>query len=129
MNKWVTLLTFEFPQDAQVAKLRLEADGIIVFLKDELTVQTDNFLSNAIGGVKLQVLEKDFEKAMATMIEGGFLPDPEEATPSAFWVFIDKLTKNSILKNLPHELRLIILVLLVILLVMIPVVVLTGAGR
>ncbi len=69
--KLVTVAIFPLPQDAYITKARLESEGIPVFLKDELTIQTDNFLSNAIGGVKLQVSESNVEAATAILIEQG----------------------------------------------------------
>lgn len=56
---FITVAIFHLPQDAYIIKARLESEGIPVFLKDEYSVQTENFLSNAIGGVKLQVDEND----------------------------------------------------------------------
>lgn len=44
-------------------KGRLESDGIKVFLKDNITIDTDPLVSNAIGGIKLKVLAEDEEKA------------------------------------------------------------------
>lgn len=63
MSKFITIKVFEYPHEAQIIKNKLESEGIYVFLKDELTVQTDNFLSHAIGGVKLQVKKEDVEKS------------------------------------------------------------------
>ena len=63
MEKLITLAKFELPQESYIIKSKMESEGIYVYLKDELTVQSDNFVSNAIGGVKLQVLEKDVEKS------------------------------------------------------------------
>jgi hypothetical protein len=42
-----------------MAKNYYESAGIDTFLRDELTAQVDNFYSNAIGGVKLQIKNKD----------------------------------------------------------------------
>ena len=50
MEHYVTIRAFTYPQDAYIIKGRLEAEGIDCFLKDELTVQADNFLTNALGG-------------------------------------------------------------------------------
>lgn len=58
-----TLATFQYPHEAAIVQGRLQALGLECFLKDELTVQAYHFLSNAIGGVKLQVKESDFERA------------------------------------------------------------------
>ena len=63
MTKLVTIATFEYPQHAYIIKSKLESEGIYVYLKDELTIQSDNFLSNAIGGVKLQVNKKEVLRA------------------------------------------------------------------
>lgn len=77
--KFVTVAVFPLPQNAYIIQSRLEAEGIQVFLKDELTVQTDNFLSNAIGGVKLQVSESNVEAATQILKEQGVeLPGASE---------------------------------------------------
>ncbi len=41
----------------------LEDVGIPVFVKDEFTILMNPLFSNAVGGIKLQVLEEDLEKA------------------------------------------------------------------
>ena len=51
-----TIARFQYSTEAQIIKGRLEADGIQVFLFDNLTIDTDPLVSNAIGGVKLKVL-------------------------------------------------------------------------
>ena len=58
-----TIARFEYSSEAQIIKGRLEADGIQVFLTDNLTIDTDPLVSNAIGGVKLKVLSEDAIKA------------------------------------------------------------------
>ena len=58
-----TIARFQYTTEAQIIKGRLEAEGIDVFLKDHLTIDTDPLVSHAIGGVKLQVLSKDAMKA------------------------------------------------------------------
>lgn len=60
----MTIATYDLPQDMIVAKAKLEANGIECFVKDELTAQVHNFLSHAMGGVKLQVLEKDVDRSV-----------------------------------------------------------------
>lgn len=54
---------FQYSSEAQIIKGRLEAEGIPVFLSDNLTIDTDPLVSNAIGGVKLKVLSQDALKA------------------------------------------------------------------
>lgn len=58
-----TIAIFEYSSEAQIIKGRLESDGIKVFLSDNLTIDTDPLISNAIGGVKLKVFSEDAEKA------------------------------------------------------------------
>ncbi|GAA4966441.1 DUF2007 domain-containing protein [Algibacter aquimarinus] len=58
-----TIARFQYSTEAQIIKGRLEADGIKVFLFDNLTIDTDPLVSNAIGGVKLKVLSTDALKA------------------------------------------------------------------
>ena len=62
--EFITIHIFQLPTEAHIAKALLESQGIDVFLKDEHTVQSHNFLSNAIGGVKLQVKEIDVDKGI-----------------------------------------------------------------
>jgi hypothetical protein len=54
-----TIARFQYSSEAQIIKGRLEADGIQVFLSDNLTIDTDPLVSHAIGGVKLKVLSTD----------------------------------------------------------------------
>tara|TARA_R110001606_G_scaffold202278_1_gene350314 strand:- start:128 stop:541 length:414 start_codon:yes stop_codon:yes gene_type:complete len=58
-----TIARFQYSTEAQIIKGRLEAEGIQVFLSDNLTIDTDPLVSNAIGGVKLKVLSTDALKA------------------------------------------------------------------
>ena len=62
-GKFKTIARFQYSTEAQIIKGRLEADGIQVFLSDNLTIDTDPLVSNAIGGVKLKVLSTDALKA------------------------------------------------------------------
>ncbi|MBU3028085.1 DUF2007 domain-containing protein [Zobellia galactanivorans] len=63
-EKFYTIASFEYPSDVQILKGKLESEGIPVFLKDEHTLNSDPLISNAIGGVKLQVYTEDKEKAI-----------------------------------------------------------------
>ena len=66
-NTFATIASFQYSTEAQIAKGRLEADGIQVFLSDNYTIDTDPLVSNAIGGVKLKVLSKDAVEARAIL--------------------------------------------------------------
>ncbi|MCM4166769.1 hypothetical protein KCTC52924_01620 [Arenibacter antarcticus] len=63
-TEFFTLATFEYVADVQILRGRLESDGIRVFLRDENTLNSDPMISNAIGGVKLQVYYTDKERAV-----------------------------------------------------------------
>lgn len=58
------IAVFQYSSEAQIIKSRLEAEGIEVFLFDQLTVDTDPLVSNAIGGIKLKVWAEDEPKAL-----------------------------------------------------------------
>lgn len=63
-EKFYQLASFEYAADVQIVKGKLESEGIPVFLRDENTLNSDPLISNAIGGVKLQVYSKDKERAL-----------------------------------------------------------------
>lgn len=65
MKEFFTIASSTYPADIQILKGKLESEGIAVFLRDENTINTDPLISDAIGGVKLQVYESDKEKAIA----------------------------------------------------------------
>ena len=68
-QKWVTVATFTYPHELLFLRGRLEAEGIECFTADENTVATDPLVSNAIGGIKLQVREEALEKTMKILDE------------------------------------------------------------
>ena len=55
----VTVQTFDNYFSASIILTRLQAEGVECYLKDENTVTIDPMLSNAIGGIKLQVKKED----------------------------------------------------------------------
>ena len=63
-SKWITIATFNMPYQAHLAKARLEAADIPVFLKDENLISIQQLYSPALGGVKLQVQGADVEEAL-----------------------------------------------------------------
>jgi hypothetical protein len=116
LEQYITIRTFTYPQDAFIIKGRLEAEGIECFLKDELTVQVDNFYTNALGGVKLQVRESDRDRAEEILTEAGYLHE-KDFRPSAFWKTVDSLTRSiPFLKLLPLELRAVVVLTTAVLL-------------
>ena len=62
-SKLVTVAKYCYPYEADLAKARLEAEGIPAFAADEHIVRLDWFYSNAVGGIRVQVAEHDAELA------------------------------------------------------------------
>src|SRR5438128_460302 len=65
----VTIAQCNLPVEAYAIRLRLESAGIAVVLADEFTVTMDWLLSNAIGGIKVQVPEEDVRRANRILAE------------------------------------------------------------
>lgn len=59
----ITISTYENAIEAEIAKGRLESEGIPAFVLDSHTVNINWALSNAMGGVRLSVRQSDFQKA------------------------------------------------------------------
>ena len=59
----VTIATFPGPVEAEIAKSRLESEGIPSFLGNELASGMMPFLKPGLGGVSLQVARDDVERA------------------------------------------------------------------
>ena len=66
-EEFKTVARYQYSAEAQIMKGRLEADGIQCFLPDVHTIDTDPLVSNAIGGVKLKVTEKDANAALEAL--------------------------------------------------------------
>ncbi|PSR55253.1 DUF2007 domain-containing protein [Adhaeribacter arboris] len=64
-NKLMTIATFPDAVKAQIMRGRLEAEGIPAFIADEHTLTNQPYLYMAYGGVRLQVMETDQERALA----------------------------------------------------------------
>lgn len=70
MNDNYTILdVFEYSAEANVIKMKLDSEGIQTMLMDEKTIDTDPLVSQAIGGVKLLVLNKDLDRAVEIYAE------------------------------------------------------------
>lgn len=66
-------MTFTFPAEVAVVKSKLQSEGIECKILDEHTVQVHNFLSQAIGGVRLQVAQSNLIKARMILEENGLI--------------------------------------------------------
>ncbi len=63
-NALVTVASFDEPYKANIAKIKLESEGIECFLSGENFVATYWLLSRAEGGIKLKVNEADSKAAI-----------------------------------------------------------------
>ena len=70
----VTVATFRFVHEAELAKLFLAGDKIQAFIMDAETVTMDWLLGNAIGNIKLQVATSQADRAEVLLEK--FRPDP-----------------------------------------------------
>ncbi len=97
MNNLKTIITFTLPQNALLAKGYLESEGIVTYIKDELTAQVNNFYSNAIGGVKLQVNEDDYENGIRLLEKGGYInAEDQKKEQKIEVVHLDKNTDKNV---------------------------------
>ncbi|MCS7046586.1 MAG: DUF2007 domain-containing protein [Gemmataceae bacterium] len=75
----VTLVKCSTAAQAHAIRVRLESEGIPVFLFDEYTIAMDWLLSNAIGGVKVQVPEPYLDRARSLLDRPDGDEDEKEA--------------------------------------------------
>lgn len=75
--KLIVLQRFDNYFFANITYTKLQDAGIDCFLRDENTVTVDPLISNAIGGIKLEVEESQFELAVELMkgAEAAYLND------------------------------------------------------
>lgn len=66
-----TLAAFNRPIDAHMLIAKLEGSGVPAFIRDEHMVTLDWLAANAIGGVKVDVADEDYDRAIAIMTAPG----------------------------------------------------------
>lgn len=67
MEELVTLATYQFAPQAELARVALEQEGISAFTPDANLVATNWLLANAVGYIKLQVPRSQAEAAWAIL--------------------------------------------------------------
>jgi hypothetical protein len=75
-----TIATFLTPEDAEVARLALEEEGISTSMEGATAVGMVWLWSNAVGGVKLQVPEADEARAREILARKAGIAEAAEAT-------------------------------------------------
>jgi hypothetical protein len=73
-NELVTIATFNTSPEMGLVRSKLDSEGIECFVKDELTTQT--YLTNVVGGMKLQVYAGDADRAKEIVKEMGVYNEP-----------------------------------------------------
>ena len=100
-NRLITIKTFNNYSELTLLQSLLESEGIECVVQDELSTQLSH-ISQAIGGVKLQVWLSDIEPAKKIMIEHGYLREEDEEKPSQLYLFVEKvLSKVGFKKTKP----------------------------
>jgi hypothetical protein len=80
-HNWITVASFADPVEANLTKNWLEEEGVSGFLEGEAMVGMAWFLTNAVGGIKLQVPERDAPRARDLLSQG--LPEQRQAVRDA----------------------------------------------
>lgn len=76
-NALEVIATFENALDAEMARGRLESEGIRAFVQDGNIVGANWTLSNAVGGVKVAVLAQDLQRAIEILADAGTHEDED----------------------------------------------------
>lgn len=74
----VTLQVFDTAIDAHILKNTLESEDIVCYIFDENIVTLNPLLNYAVGGIRLQVNEKDLDQAKAILNELNATPLTDE---------------------------------------------------
>jgi hypothetical protein len=63
LEKFTFLRRFQYSSEAIIYQGKLESEGVEVFLRDQITIDSNPFYSNALGGIRMFVKTEDFDKA------------------------------------------------------------------
>lgn len=74
----VTLRTYTSQSELAIVRSLLDSEGIETFVLNENLIQVQPFLSNAVGGIRLQVLEEDYDRANEVLTEVSLVHPPVE---------------------------------------------------
>lgn len=67
MKQFITLSTFTYQHEYSVLKLLLEQEQIRFFFENETMIGVFPFYSHALGGIRLKVHPKDYDKALRVL--------------------------------------------------------------
>jgi len=71
--------TFSWLDEAYIARATLEGHGVQAYIPDELTVSTRPLIGNALGGVRVQVEDEEYERALQILQLPPIPPPPAPA--------------------------------------------------
>lgn len=66
-DAFITVATFSHPFEAEVLRTKLESEGIRAFIRNQHIVRMNWLYSAAVGGVEVQVRERDVRRAREVM--------------------------------------------------------------
>lgn len=110
MDKMVEIARFPYPAEAQTLRSLLESEGVICYLKDELSTQILGGYAD-IGGVKVEIMEKDLPRALEIMEKGGY-PIETEEEPEQLKAISSFAEHIPFLKKLPLEKQIIVILVI-----------------
>ncbi|MCF6313625.1 MAG: hypothetical protein L3J39_14355 [Verrucomicrobiales bacterium] len=73
----LTIARFSTTEEAHLFRLRLAVGGVKAFILDEYMVQMDWLISNAIGGVRVQIADDDLELCQQILQEEPCEPEAQ----------------------------------------------------
>jgi hypothetical protein len=120
MKNWKVLISFDLPIAAHILKGRLETDGFSIKIRDEYTIQVNNFYSPAIGGVKLLVPEKEYKQARIQLLRYGVIEESEIDENTFLLKFEMFSSRLPFIGHLLFEFRLLIIVGVFLFCILIP---------
>jgi hypothetical protein len=111
MNNWVTIATFNYAHQAALLKGRIESEGLLCNIKDELIVNTNPLYSNAIGGVKVQVRDCDVQNVIPLLKELGYNVEADASFEKLVTKVVRFTQKIPVINKYPLERRYTLLML------------------
>ena len=97
-DELVTIKTFFYDADTLLYEPQFQNAEIFYFLKDQKSVAIDPLVSNAIGGIKLQVKREDVEKGLVLVAE---IEKGRAESESERIIAIDDKVFESVLEECP----------------------------
>ncbi len=95
----ITVARFSTTEEAHLFRLQLASGGVEAFILDEYVIQMDWLISNAIGGVRVQIFEEDLEHCKQIVQEEPVEPDANISAACPF-CGSEKTTQKNLTRRL-----------------------------